>query len=206
MLGLARGGDAAALADITGAAQNYLNAQRAISASGPAFFQVFDRVTDSLKAFVGDTTGMLSSGATASASLAPLLGDIEKATADGNAAIVAELVGLRGTLAGGLASGPTAAAIVNVQPAAVTGMADLAAAGAATRGATGDAAGAMARVASNTEQLGPILKSLSSEAARGFERLVQENRMLNRKVEELTEAVRRQQDALDRLTARVRAA
>jgi chemotaxis protein histidine kinase CheA len=206
LLGLARGGDAAALADITSAAQNYLNAQRAISASGPEFFQVFDRVTDSLKAFVGDTTGMLSSGATAAASLVPLLGDIEKATADGNAAIVAELVGLRRTLAGGLTSGPTAAAIVNVQPAAVTVVADLAAAGTPSYAAGDAAAGAMARVASNTEQLGPILKSLASESARGFERLVQENRMLNRKVEELTEAVRRQQDALDRLTARVRAA
>lgn len=93
-----------------------------------------------------------------------------------------------------------------MQPAAVTVVADLAAAGTASYAARGDVGNAMARVASNTEQLGPILKNLSSESARGFERLVQKNRMLNRKVEELTEAVRRQQDALDGLTARLRAA
>src|SRR5690606_9384979 len=128
LLGLAQHGDAAALGDLTGAAQNYLNAQRAISASGPEFFAAFDQVTDSLKSFVGDTTGMQAQAAN------------------------------------------------------------------------------MARVASNTEQLGPILKTMSSESARGFERLVQENRALLRRVEELTATVARQQDALDRLVSRLRVA
>lgn len=101
LLGLANGGDSAALVDITGAAQNYLNAQRAISASGPEFFRVFDQVTDSLKAFVGDTTGMQSQTATMARvasnteQLGPLLRDLGQVTARGQAALLAEMQAIR---------------------------------------------------------------------------------------------------------------